>query len=133
MLLSTHNLVEAQQLCDRVAILHHGRLLASGTLDELRASVTIGAVAITVDPAERSAAAHALRPLQDVEVMSEDRDTVEVRAASASVPAIVRALVDAGVDIHAVRPEAPTLEDVYVSLHAPSAPDLRRDDVDVHS
>ena len=132
-LLSTHNLAEAQQLCDRVAILHHGRLLASGTLDELRASVTVGAVAITVTPSERPAAAHALRPLPDVEVMSEDCDTVEVRAASASVPAIVRALVDAGVDVHAVRPEAPTLEDVYVSLHVPRVPEASRDDVEVHS
>jgi sodium transport system ATP-binding protein len=33
---STHIMREAERLCDRVAIMHHGRLLAEGTLDELR-------------------------------------------------------------------------------------------------
>lgn len=36
-LLSTHYLDEAEDLCDRVGLLHNGRLLADGTLDELRA------------------------------------------------------------------------------------------------
>jgi ABC-2 type transport system ATP-binding protein len=35
-LVSTHLLDVAERLCDRVAIVHHGRLRASGTLDELR-------------------------------------------------------------------------------------------------
>ena len=35
-ILCTHNLVEAQRLCDRVTILQHGHVLASGTIDELR-------------------------------------------------------------------------------------------------
>lgn len=36
-LFSTHVMSEAEQLCDRIAILHHGSILATGTLDELRA------------------------------------------------------------------------------------------------
>lgn len=35
-LFSTHVMSEAEQLCDRIAIIHHGRILATGTLDELR-------------------------------------------------------------------------------------------------
>ncbi len=35
-LFSTHIMSEAEQLCDRIAIIHHGRILATGTLDELR-------------------------------------------------------------------------------------------------
>jgi ABC-type multidrug transport system ATPase subunit len=34
-LLCTHDLAEAQQLCDRVAVLHQGRLVALGTADEV--------------------------------------------------------------------------------------------------
>jgi sodium transport system ATP-binding protein len=37
-LFSTHIMSEAEQLCDRIAIIHHGKILATGTLDELRAS-----------------------------------------------------------------------------------------------
>ena len=36
-LLSTHVMVEAERLCDRIAVLHRGRILDTGTLDELRA------------------------------------------------------------------------------------------------
>lgn len=35
-LFSTHIMSEAEQLCDRIAIIHHGRILATGTLDDLR-------------------------------------------------------------------------------------------------
>jgi sodium transport system ATP-binding protein len=37
-LFSTHIMSEAEQLCDRIAIIHHGRILATGTLEELRAT-----------------------------------------------------------------------------------------------
>ena len=37
-LLSTHIMSEAERLCDRIAIIHQGRILADGTLDELRAA-----------------------------------------------------------------------------------------------
>lgn len=37
-LFSTHIMSEAEQLCDRIAIIHHGRILATGTLEELRST-----------------------------------------------------------------------------------------------
>ena len=63
-----------------------------------------------------------------------DGHTLEVRCATDDVPRVVHEVVTAGVEVHAVRPEAPTLEDVYVSLHATDgwgAPDRR--DVEVAS
>ena len=36
MLLSTHVLSEAERLCDRIGIIHHGRVLASGSLEDLQ-------------------------------------------------------------------------------------------------
>ncbi len=40
-LFSTHIMSEAEQLCDRIAIIHHGRILATGTLEELRAATDL--------------------------------------------------------------------------------------------
>ncbi|MBN1334737.1 MAG: ABC transporter ATP-binding protein [Deltaproteobacteria bacterium] len=41
--LSTHSLDVAEEVCDRIAIIHHGRLVALGTVDELRRHVASGA------------------------------------------------------------------------------------------
>src|SRR5690606_3438443 len=40
-LLSTHIMTEAERLCDRIAILHRGRILGEGTLDELRSATSL--------------------------------------------------------------------------------------------
>ena len=118
-MLSTHNLQEAQQLCDRIAIIRQGRLLACGALDELRSAVTIGALELVVGTGQAGIAAASLAALPGVEVHDlGDGHTLEVRCATDDVPRIVHEVVTAGVEVHAVRPEAPTLEDVYVSLHA---------------
>ncbi len=59
-LLSTHLMEEAERLCDRVAILNHGRLIALGTLEELRRASGLGRLeeiflrAVGDDPAEPS-------------------------------------------------------------------------------
>jgi ABC-2 type transport system ATP-binding protein len=55
-LLCSHNLVEVQQLCDRVVVLEHGRVIADGAPAELAARLGIGRQRIDVEPA------HATRP-----------------------------------------------------------------------
>lgn len=118
-MLSTHNLQEAQQLCDRIAIIRQGRLLASGALKDLRSAVTVGAVEVVVGAGQERAAVDALAVLDAVEAHGlGDGRTLEVRCATDDVPRVVHHVIAAGADVHAVRPEAPTLEDVYVSLHA---------------
>jgi ABC-2 type transport system ATP-binding protein len=114
-LLSTHNLAEAEILCDRVGIMRQGRLLALGTSAALRGELgglrgvrigtapgAVGSVAAAVDGTAR--------------VRSIDEHQVEVLG-DVTVPVLVKRLVDAGVEVHAVEPLAPTLEDLYVSLH----------------
>ena len=117
-LLSTHNLAEAQDLCDRIAVIRQGRLLALGTLDEMRAGLSVGAVELAVDADDVTAAQRALDDLEDVKVAPlATPGTFVVRVAEARVPDVVAAVVSMGARVHSVRPEAPTLEDVYLSLH----------------
>ncbi len=116
--LCTHNLVEAQRLCHRVAVLGRGRLLALGSPQELgRQWVTTLKTTLEVEP-ERSAEAIKWLSARGVEVADH---TVPGRLTIQGVgrddtPDLVRSLADQGIPIFAVIPQEPTLEDVYFAL-----------------
>ena len=126
-LLSTHNLIEAQTLCDRVAIIKQGELLACGSLDQLGHDLDRGTVHITVDEADVGTTLSILeRQGVDGAALLASGDTVAAALARGLVPNIVTALVHADVRVLAVTPQSPTLEDVYVALHG-----ARRDAVSI--
>lgn len=117
-LLSTHNLAEAEDLCDRVAIIRHGRLLISGTPSDLRRRLgAIRGLRVTTQPGGAAAAAEVLGDLP-----AEVRDGERLRITGpVDVPAVVARLVRAELAVHEVRPEEATLEDLYVGLHGETA------------
>jgi ABC-2 type transport system ATP-binding protein len=111
--LSTHNLDEVERLADRVAVLR-GRMLAVDTPAALRTRFFGARVRIVLSqPAGPLLAAMA----SDAGVTA-DGSTVWLDAARTSLttPELVRRLVDAGADIHAVAPEEPSLEEIYLKL-----------------
>jgi ABC-2 type transport system ATP-binding protein len=114
-LLSTHNLAEAELLCDRVAIMRFGRLLTVGSPAELRRSLG-EAVGVRIETADGDTA----RVLENIngtaEAVAIDQHTVEALG-SVEIPALVARLAANGVQIHRVEPIEPTLEDLYMSLH----------------
>jgi ABC-2 type transport system ATP-binding protein len=117
-LLSTHNLAEAEDLCDRVAILRDGRLLTIGSPAELRGQVGgHHGVRIRTTPGEVTTIVAALGVAKEVGIV--DDTTAEI-VGGVSIPVTVKQLVAAGVAIHRVEPLEPTLEDLYVALHAES-------------
>jgi len=114
--LCTHNLVEAQRLCDRIAVIDHGRIIASGTPAELaRRLGATGAVEVEVDPPQVDAARAALAGLGPP---AEARGSVlRVALDREAVPAAIQALSAAGVRVYRVSPGEATLEDVYLTLY----------------
>ena len=114
-LVCTHNLVEAERLCDRVVVLERGRVMADGPPRALAA--TTGRLVITVAPAATADAA----ALIDGAVEGRDQVVLE-GAAREDVPGLVARLADAGVPIFEVAQAAATLEDVYFALHADDPP-----------
>ena len=120
--LCSHNLVEADQLCDRVAVLAHGQLLALGTPRELRQRLTAAVeVVVEVDPVHCSVAAGVLERL-GIAVPAADHGTFTLpHVDDERVPELVTALASAGVRVFRVEPRMPTLEDVYFSLQATGA------------
>jgi ABC-2 type transport system ATP-binding protein len=117
--LSTHNLREAEEVCDRIAVLRSGRLQALGTMAELRHLAGAGArpVTIRVDPADASTAVEVANRFGPAAVAGRP-DVIRLdRTEEGRVPELIAALVAAAVRVRGILPEEPTLEDVYLALH----------------
>lgn len=114
--LTTHNLVEAEQLCARIAIIDRGRLVAEGAPAELRAQASAPVVVIRGgNLTERTV--ELLRGRPEVLSAHTKGDGVRIELhGEARVPPIVAFLVSEGAEIEEVRREAASLEDVYLSL-----------------
>jgi ABC-2 type transport system ATP-binding protein len=116
--LCTHNLVEAQHLCSRVAVLEHGHLVALGTPAELaRRYGRSQRLEIEVAPDGGPTAASILRNvLGSIQLTQEGNTFSVVGADREAIPGLVAALVAAGVRVYRVAPQEPSLEDVYFAL-----------------
>lgn len=119
--LCTHNLVEAQQVCDRVAVLEQGRLQAFGTPGELirqlehRMHLRLD---IEVSPESVPLALDTLRTLPGIVVDAHSKGIIIILGAEREmVPHLVATLAEADVSIYRVMPHEPSLEDVYFALH----------------
>jgi ABC-2 type transport system ATP-binding protein len=112
--LTTHYLQEAEELCDRIAIIHHGRVVANETTRSLIAKAQEKSVVVTFG--------------RDIEVLpsadcfdrveSLDERTVEISYRKDRVNAgeVLSAVQRGGVEIVDVRTREPDLEDVFLSL-----------------
>jgi ABC-type multidrug transport system ATPase subunit len=110
-LLSSHLMTEVEQTCDRVGIIRRGRLVAEGTLDELRGQPTLH---LRVVPVER--AVELLGSLACVAGVTHVDGALVVRADPSQAAAINRLLVCNGVEVSELTPVHASLEDVFLSL-----------------
>jgi len=110
-LLSSHLMNEVEQVCDRVGVISGGRLVAEGSVDELRGQEFLLLRAEPLDRAEALLAS--IRGVEDVE-----RADGRLRIVAGAVPAaeVNRALVTAGIGVTELRPERTSLEDVFFEL-----------------
>ena len=116
-LLTTHYLEEADRLASRIAIVDRGRVVASGTPDDLKAELRGDAVLVELRDAESSrVAAAALAGVGGLAAPSIDGRALRARAehGASAVPAVVSALERAGVAVASVTVARPSLDDVYL-------------------
>jgi ABC-type multidrug transport system ATPase subunit len=111
-LLSSHLLGEVQQICDRVGVIFHGRLLREGTVDELRGG---GSIVVRAEPLA-DAADIAGRLLEDAAAVEVRDNALHLHAPAQRAARINRRLVEAGVEVHELRWSEPTLEAVFLEL-----------------
>ncbi len=113
--LNTHNLDEAQRICDKIGVLNT-KLMAFGTPQELEYSVGARKTVILLDEVN-DAILNAVDRLSPGKVIQDGPTlTIEVANPNKENPAIVRAIVGAGGNVQSVSITASTLEDAYLKL-----------------
>jgi ABC-2 type transport system ATP-binding protein len=115
--LTTHYLEEADALCDRLAIIDQGRIVAEGTSDELKQAVSGDVVTIGVNGAGARVLA-LVQPLPFVREASYDEDGGLVRLyvdrGEVAVPQLLRILDAAGYAPTSISLNKPSLDDVFL-------------------
>jgi ABC-2 type transport system ATP-binding protein len=112
-LLSSHQLGEVQQLCDRVGVIFKGSMKTEGTVAELRGSVSL---VVRATPTSRAEACLVeLVGRQNVTVRD---DEIHLEVEPHEGAAISRKLIGAGIDLYEMRRDERSLEDVFLSMSA---------------
>lgn len=117
-LYTTHYMDEAEKLCDRLAIVDHGRLIAEGSLDELRAMMEerdILRLSGDFDSQVVSPALAALPGVGDVKV-DDAGITLDLVKAGTRLPELFTAVSNAGGEIRETTLTRPSLESLFIKL-----------------
>jgi ABC-2 type transport system ATP-binding protein len=121
-LLSSHLLGEVQQICDRVGVIASGRLLAESTVAELRGA---SSVFVRAEPA-----AYAEQVIESVlgavDVRRGADGGLQVVTEPDRTPEIVRALVEAGVEVHEIRSDERSLEEIFFEMTSGKEEEMAR-------
>jgi ABC-type multidrug transport system ATPase subunit len=117
--LSSHLLAEVQEVCDRVGVIAGGRLLAEGTVAELRGGTV---VQLRARPLDRALSV-AMRVSGDdaVEIVRDDphdggEEALRLHAGPELVPQLTRELIAEGIDVLEVRNVERSLEEVFLAM-----------------
>ena len=124
--LTTHYLEEAQALCDRIAIVNHGRVVTNEPTRDLLRRLDTRAVVITPQSPLETAP---VLPGFEAKLRPDGRLAVTFKTATAGVELALAAVRAAGVGIHDLSTEDPDLEDVFLALTYgdPDAPSPTRE------
>ncbi len=112
-LLSSHHLPEVQELCDRVAIVDHGRVVYEGALSDLRRQ---GGAGYRLRSTDDTRALQIVRRQTGIEHAANGEHGLVFQAEEQTVGALSLALGQAGIGILALTPELATLEDLFFRL-----------------
>ena len=117
-LYTTHYMEEAESLCDRIGIIDHGKLLALGSLDQLRGAMGERDILRFAGQFAIDQVRAAIDEFGFAEVISSDKDTLmlSVDQASRNLSAILGALAATGAEIHETVLTQPGLESLFIKL-----------------
>ncbi len=117
-LYTTHYMEEAEALCDQLAIIDHGKLIAHGNMEQLRSMMGERDVLRVSGDFNEDAVRDAVASLNDVDLLSVTPELVQLAAERASrrLPELLSALGNAGADIQETTLARPNLESLFLRL-----------------
>jgi ABC-2 type transport system ATP-binding protein len=113
--LTTHYMEEADQLSDRISIIDHGKIIVTGTADELKNK--LGKDLIYLETSDNKVAADILRAIKSVKTVTEDTKSLRVMIGedvTHVLPQIIEQIRQAGIDITTINIKKPSMDDVFV-------------------
>lgn len=129
---STHAMYEAEQLCDRVFMIHDGHKVLDATLDEIRAEYdprTIVVEPLNGHDGQTDAYVHSLQALPGVSGAARQRDLITLNLAPhADLPQLM-SRIPVLVPLRRLELERVSLEDVFINLVTASGGSIKRDDL----
>jgi ABC-2 type transport system ATP-binding protein len=114
--LTTQYLEEADQLCDRLAIIDGGKIVTEGTPESLKAEMGHDVVSVSLGRADPSATEAALAGLQGLDSIVAERDAfaLYIENGAAAIAEIVRRLDSEAIEVGAISVSRPSLDDVFL-------------------
>ncbi|GAA4567217.1 ATP-binding cassette domain-containing protein [Micromonospora coerulea] len=116
--ITTHYLDEADALCDRIAIMDHGEVVAEGTPAELKREISGDVVLVGLDAAATPQAAEVLDTepyVNKLETGDEGGLRLYVDEGATAIPQVLRRLDHAGLDLRSIELHRPSLDDVFLT------------------
>jgi ABC-2 type transport system ATP-binding protein len=116
-LFTTHHLEEAEALCDRIAIMDHGKILETGTLGELAEIVGSGDL-VSIRGAFTPAQLKSAISEQDASILSsaDNTATMSLGAGDMNIASLLQKLGTSGIEVNDVSMQKPNLESVFLKL-----------------
>jgi ABC-2 type transport system ATP-binding protein len=117
--LTTHYLDEADALCDRILVIDHGKIVASGTPEALKQQVSGDAVRLSLgDAVHAPAVSKIVEELPGAVEVETDGDVVGFRIprGGSILPGLLRQIDAQGIELSGVEVHRPTLDDVFLTM-----------------
>jgi len=115
---TTHYMEEAEELCTRIAIVEHGKIIAEGTSEQLKATITDSKEIWIGLKLEEKVDLAALGKLPGVTAIQLEDQTLKIisKAEVGNLNRIIQELIHSGAEIRSVDEKAPNLEAVFLTL-----------------
>ncbi len=117
-LYTTHYMEEAETLCDQLAIIDHGKVIAQGNMEQLRSMMGERDVLRVSGSFNEEAVRKSFSSLNEVDLLNVEADMVQLAAEQATrrLPELLNALAGAGAEIHETTLARPNLESLFLRL-----------------